>query len=233
MPGSPTNAVSSCSACNGVTTRRHAAALWRLPLTLLILLPPLTWAQSSPGRFEITPYAGYRFGGTFQDEASDAEAGLSDHASAGLILNLRESANTQWELIFARQSTEADVAQFDFPFPTIDVDVETLQLGGTYLGDGQRARPYLAATIGGTRFSPTLTDLDGDTFWSFSIGGGLQVSPSTRFGLRLEARLWGTLTEADTDLFCASGPQGALCAIAIDGEMLWQFETYAGLVFRF
>ena len=30
------------------------------------------------------------------------------------------------------------------------------------------ARPYLAATIGGTHISPASTTYDSDTFWSFS-----------------------------------------------------------------
>ena len=232
MSGSLTNAVSSCSACSGFTSKLRTGRACLLAAVLSVVAGP-SWAQSTPGRFEITPYAGYRFGGTFEDEAESAEAELADNVSAGLILNLRESANTQWELIYSRQSTDADVSDFDFTAPSIDVDIETLQLGGTYLGGGEQARPYLAATLGGTRISPTLSDVNGDTFWSFSIGGGLQVSPDSRFGLRLEARLWGTLTDADSDLFCASGPQGGICAIAIDGKMLWQFETFAGLVFRF
>ena len=232
MSGLHTNAVSSCSACSGITSRGRTGRPILLAALFAVIAAP-AWAQSAPGKFEITPYAGYRFGGTFEDESGAAEAELDDHASAGLILNVRESANTQWELIFSRQSTEADVSEFELAAPTIDIDIESLQLGGTYLGDGEKARPFMTATIGGTRISPTLSDVDGDNFWSFSIGGGLQVSPSTRFGLRLEARLWGTLTEADSDLFCASGPQGGVCAIAIDGKMLWQFETFAGLVFRF
>lgn len=191
------------------------------------------FAQSSPGAFEITPYGAYRFGGSFEDETTGAEADIDDSGSAGLILNLRESANTQWEVVFSRQSTDADVSDFDLATPRIDVDIETLQIGGTYLGEGGLARPYLAATIGGTRIAPAIGGLDDDTFWSFSIGGGLQVFPTNRIGLRLEARLWGTLLDSDTDLFCASGAQGGICAIAIEGQMLWQLETFAGAVFRF
>jgi len=218
---------SSCSAWNGITSNRC------LLIAALLLAPALAPAQDSPGRFEITPYAGYRFGGTFEEADGDREAELSDHASAGLILNLREGPSTQWELLYAHQSTEADVRAFDFGTPAIDVDLDILQIGGTYLGDGERARPYMAATIGGTRISPTLSDVDGDTFWSFSIGAGLQVFPAERIGLRLEARAFGTLLDSDTDLFCESGPAGGLCAVAIEGQMLWQFETFAGMVIRF
>ena len=90
-----------------------------------------------------------------------------------------------------------------------------------------------AAPDNGTHIEPDDAALDSDTFWSFSIGGGLQVAPSSRFGLRLEARAWGTLVDSSTSLFCSSGPQGGLCAIRIDGRMLWQFEAFAGVVFRF
>jgi hypothetical protein len=75
--------------------------------------------------------------------------------------------------------------------------------------------------------------LNSETFWSFSIGAGLQIRPSDRLGIRLEARAWGTLIESDTTLFCLSGVQGASCGIRMDGRVLWQLETIAGIVVRF
>ena len=173
------------------------------------------------------------FGGTFADIDADLDAELDDGAHLGVILNLRESANTQWELIYSRQSTDVDASAFSPATPTLDVDLQYLQLGGTYLGEGERVRPYVAATIGGTRIAPSLGNLDSDTFWSGSIGAGLQAFPNQRIGLRLEARVWGTLLTSSTDLFCASGGQGGVCAISVDGDVLWQFSTFLGVVFRF
>ncbi len=226
----PFSAASSCSACSGRSTR--AAHGWLFGL-LLLAAPLISFAQTSPGNFEITPYGGFRFGGTFEDEDLDASAELDDDASFGLILNLRESGNTQWELIYARQSTAADVTDFTFSSASINLDLQSVQLGGTYMGDGELARPYLAATLGGTHISPDAAGLKSDTFWSFSVGTGLQVFPTHNLGLRLEARAWGTLLSSNSSLFCSSGPQGGLCAIAVSGDMLWQIETFAGLVFRF
>ncbi len=191
-------------------------------------------AQSqSPGRLEVTPFAAGSFGGTFKDIDADLDADLDDSASFGVILNLRESANTQWELIYSQQASELDTREFGAPAPEIDVDIQYLQIGGTYLGEGNRARPYVAATIGGTHISPTLGNLESDTFWSASIGAGLQVFPTERIGLRLEGRVWGTLLRSSTDLFCSSDSQGGLCAIAVDGDALWQFTALAGVVIRF
>lgn len=219
---------------SGITT-----SLSRLPgrgvaaAFLLLCLTGSAFAQSSPGNFEITPYGGYRFGGSFKDIDLDLSADVDDSAAYGLILNLRESGNTQWELIYSRQSTAVDTTEFTYPDPSLDVDFQNLQIGGTYMGEGQLARPYVAATLGGTYISPSAADLDSDTFWSFSIGGGLQVFPTKRIGLRLEARAWGTLLSSSSSLFCSSGPLGGACAIAVDGDALWQIETFAGVVFRF
>ncbi len=190
-------------------------------------------AQSSPGAFELTPYGGYRFGGTFEEMDTDVEVDLADDATFGLIFNVRESANTQWEIIYSRQSTEADTSSLSIPEQAVDIELHILQGGGTYQGEGEWARPYLAATVGGTLIDPGLPSFDSDVFWSFSVGAGFNIRPSERLGFRLEARVFGTLLSADSDLFCSSGAGGALCAIAVEGNMLWQVETFAGVVFRF
>jgi hypothetical protein len=201
---------------------------------LATLTPGQAAGQPQAGRFELTPYAGYRFGGTFDDDESTISVDLDDRSSTGLIFNVREAQNTQWEVIYSRQQTIADTTQVSGLGPRVDVDVEYLQGGGTYQGQLRNGvRPYLAATLGAARIAPRLAGLGDDSFWSFSIGTGLQIRPTARLGIRLEARAWGTLIDSDTRLFCGSGAQVAGCAIRIDGSVLWQVEAFAGLVFRF
>ena len=110
-----------------------------------------------------------------------------------------------------------------------------VQGGGTYQGDGELVRPYLAATIGVAHFDVATDGYDSETFFSFSIGGGLQFWPNNRLGVRLEGRAFGTLVRSDSDLFCVSDPGNgtAGCAISVSGEVLWQFQAMAGVVFRF
>jgi hypothetical protein len=62
---------------------------------------------------------------------------------------------------------------------------------------------------------------------------GVSLIPNSRLGIRLEARAYGTLMDANTDLFCQTGPDANICAIRIDGNLLSQFELFAGVVFRF
>ena len=52
-------------------------------------------------------------------------------------------------------------------------------------------------------------------------------------GVVLEARGHVTLTSSSTDLLCVSGPEGGGCAIQVTGDVLTQFETFAGVVIRF
>jgi len=205
----------------------------KLCLSGLLLVAASASAQDTDFNVEITPFGGYTFGGTFDVEESTDSYELEDSSSFGVIVNWRHTGVTKWEVLYSRQETEADIGAAAALEPSVDIDLQVFQLGGTYLGEGSRARPYVAATIGGTHISPDNPLLDSDTFFSGSIGGGLQVFPSQRVGLRLEARVYGTLLSSSTSLFCSSGAQGALCAITVSGDALWQFETFAGVVFRF
>ena len=49
----------------------------------------------------------------------------------------------------------------------------------------------------------------------------------------LEARGHVTFTNSSTNLLCVSGPDLNACAIEVTGDVLTQFETFAGVVIRF
>jgi opacity protein-like surface antigen len=200
---------------------------------LASLLAASASAQDKNFNVEFTPFAGFATGGDFEDMASSATLALGDSSSLGVILDIRESTNTQWEILYSLQATEADTTGLPVGGEPLDIDVHYIQGGGTFLFEGGAARPFLAATIGATHFEPGLRGVDSETFFSFSIGAGLQVRPNDKFGIRLEARGYGTLLDSNTDLFCQSDPSGAACAIRTDSNVLWQFQGFAGLVLRF
>jgi hypothetical protein len=95
------------------------------------------------------------------------------------------------------------------------------------------ARPYLAFTLGGTHVRTSSAESNSDTFFSGSIGVGMKFLPTSRVGIRVEARAYGTLVSSSTDLFCSTGPDQNICAIRLEGKMLSQFETFAGITVRF
>jgi hypothetical protein len=188
--------------------------------------------QREERRFQLTPFAGYRIGGTFEDENTGEKLELNDAGAYGLMLNWRESFNTEWEIMFSHQGTDIDIDGPSGP-TSIDIDVDYLQIGGTYLGRGARTRPYMVATLGAARLDPGAPGLPSDIFFAFTIGGGMKVLATERFGLRLEGRFYGTVIDSNSKIFCGSGSGGAGCLINTSADLLWQFEASAGLIFRF
>ena len=190
-------------------------------------------AQVEPLKFEITPYAAYRLGGSFEEKDGEGRVDLNDSNAAGFMFNIMANHNGQYELIYARQNTDADTRGFLANDTTVDIDVEYFQFGGTYLFDGDNTRPFIAMTFGMSRFDPGISDSDSESFFSASFGGGVQLNANKRLGVRLEARVFTTFVDEDTDIFCSSIGGAGACLIQIDGRLLSQWEARAGLVFRF
>ncbi len=202
-------------------------------LAIALLWSATATAQEKQYDFEITPYGAYRFGGEFEQTDGDRSIDVDDNGSFGIILNARHSPITQWEILYSRQETSTDTGGPGPGDTSLDLNIEYLHAGGTYLWDGDHVRPYLAATLGVTRMEVSNDGFDSDSFFSFALGLGWQLRPTERLGIRLEARGFGTLLNSDTDLFCRTGPDINICAVRVDGTVLWQLETFAGIVFRF
>ena len=190
-------------------------------------------AEEKPSRFELTPFAGYQFGGEFELEGSDTELELDEAQSFGLILNMDIDADRQYEFYYSRQETELDNKGLFLNEPVLDLDVEYLHVGGTVAFAGDSVRPYVVGTIGLSRFDPQASGLDSETFFSFSFGGGAKFFADKRVGLRLEGRFFATLIDSDSEIFCRSGADTNFCAVKVDGDLLLQWQGMAGLVFRF
>ena len=190
-------------------------------------------AEEKPSRFELTPFAGYQFGGEFELEGSDTELELDEAQSFGLILNMDIDADRQYEFYYSRQETELDNKGLFLNEPVLDLDVEYLHVGGTVAFAGDSVRPYVVGTIGLSRFDPQASGVDSETFFSFSFGGGAKFFADKRVGLRLEGRFFATLIDSDSEIFCRSGADTNFCAVKVDGDLLLQWQAMAGLVFRF
>jgi hypothetical protein len=198
-----------------------------------LLIPAPAIAQDNSTKFELTPFAAYRGGGEFEDKEGLVEFELQESNAWGLILNGSVESNTQWEVLYSSQSTSVVSTGSTQDESDLDIDVEYLHVGGTYLFDGDRVRPFIAATIGASRFGPQPSGFGSETFVSGSIGGGWKISLAKNLALRLEARGYASLVDDDNRLFCISSGEGGACLIVLEGSFFTQWETRAGLVFRF
>ncbi len=211
---------------------RVVASLLMISATSLLFSAPAV-AEGQQLRYEVTAYAGYRMGGSFDDERGDLQFELKDSNALGVTINGRVEEHTQWEFLLGRQSTSVDTQGLFVDDPVLDIDVDYFQLGGAYLFDGNNLRPFIALTLGATRFNPDPSGFDSETYFSASFGAGWQFNKMERLGARLEARAFTTFLDNDSNLFCQSDAGGAACLITVDSNTLTQWEVRAGLVFRF
>jgi hypothetical protein len=202
----------------------------------LCLWGAVATAQEKPLESEFTLFGGIRTGGEIEIEESDGVYAAEDASSFGLIWNTDHSRDTEWEIYFSRQDTEFELDDSLLVAPAVDLEMYTLQLGGTYLFDelgSSAVRSYIVMTLGGTHVKSDADGADSDTFLSGSIGLGLKFRKGERLGFRLEGRLHGVFLNDNSKLFCSTGPVENICAVQVEGDMLGQFEAFAGITFGF
>ena len=91
-------------------------------LLVAMLAAPTAYSQQDNFNFELTPFVGFATGGEFEDSTVMASLELDDSAAFGLILNIDESANTQWEILYSLQTTEADTTGLSISGAPLDID---------------------------------------------------------------------------------------------------------------
>jgi hypothetical protein len=182
---------------------------------------------------EITPFAGYRFGGSFElvdDGGRNIE--VKESAAFGASLGVSVSADGELEALYSRQDTRLASGGLFTSTPFFDLVVDTYQLGGNYLlrEEEDRVRPYIGVGLGVTRLIPEPNDLEHETRFAASFAAGVKAYFSRHFGLRLEVRGLFTILESDSRVFCDSFGG---CLVHTSGTELSQGEVRGGLIVRF
>ena len=109
------------------------------------------------------------------------------------------------------------------------------QFGGTYLfdDDSDGTAPFISLTAGLTRYEPGLDDTDAESYFSWSLGGGVQLRADRRIGVRLEARAVRLDHQRRKHAVLRVSPSVNGCALSVEGDILYQFEARVGIVARF
>lgn len=194
-------------------------------------------AGEGPGRFVVTPYAGWVFGG----KASTLDGDLRIRESADYGFNLdfpyQGSKTVRMRFSYSTYDTtvEERIALTGEVNELFDLRVDQYQLGGTKLiSDHGRLQTYGLGTFGLTHFAPhnsrTATRYSSETLFSMNFGVGMDVMLTKRLGLNLQGRLLLPFNYYGGSLFCGSGG----CNIGISGgSSLMQADVTAGMVVKF
>jgi hypothetical protein len=78
----------------------------RIVLPFLMLLIFISPPARADWGVEITPFAGFRFGGGFEDNTTGLDLDVDEGESFGLILDVRATHETEYELFYSVQKTE-------------------------------------------------------------------------------------------------------------------------------
>ena len=100
-------------------------------------------------------------------------------------------------------------------FPDFDLAIDYLQFGGGYQpGDGA-VRPFVAASVGLTRYGSNPGEVENMIGVSGSLGGGFSVPMGKRLAFRFEVLGYATIDDAAIAVSCGPG-----CVVRFSGGRL-------------
>jgi len=205
-------------------------------------------AQIPTSAFEITPLAGYLWGGGFQTPANGVfpagKISIQPSFAWGAEVGYTPSGSTWFELTYLHQSSDANFERTDgagCPVASCTASFSTNYIhAGARWEFGQRnIRPFIGGGLGVTIFDPGATAAGADLGSStdFSISGEVgfiymigKKAADQRFGLRGTFRGWWS--------FVPSGQYAAWCGYygcyaVEESATVAQGELTGGLVIRF
>ncbi len=199
--------------------------------SMTLALSMLALSLAGPAQaFEVAPFIGQSYGGSFVDANTGDRFEVADSNAYGLILDFDTEPDKQIEILLSRQNSYLSTNDPLFtPNPLFDLTIDYYQLGGLYMiPDYDRVRPFVSGAFGLTRMVPKRTDLSTENRLSLSIGTGAKIFFNKSLGLRFDLRGIYTALNSDTAIFCSGG-----CTIKVNSSGFFQTELSAALMMRF
>lgn len=176
---------------------------------LVLLLAGVCPAQVRRGTVEISPFAGYLFGGRFPRGTTalfDFPVDVKDHATYGARLGYNVTSKFEVEAQFSRTETAFVNPSRQQLFGSTstqrlgDLRIDYLLAYGIYNFGHRRVVPYITVGAGAARLDPDRVvcarDLcpepQRENRFTASIGGGLKTFVTPHFGFRFDGRYYAT-----------------------------------------
>ena len=210
-------------------------------VTLQALVALATPAQAQYvqiASFEVTPFVGVRFGGTFDMRAEQppaTQATWKDASSYGLSAGVRFD---DLSLVEFRWTQSTSTLRFDAPLGFVGAslgDVTLDQFHGDFtrewfIPEVKGLRTFLTGSVGATHVSAAN---DGFTRFSFGFGAGLKQVLGSRFAIRADAKWLPILIDPEVGAWACGTVGVGGCLVVLTGPAAQQFELSVGPVVRF
>jgi hypothetical protein len=202
---------------------------WLLVLVLIFLDPS---ASSAQGKLELTPFAGYQFGGKLRMYQGDLK--FKDNMNYGLVLDYEIATDSKLEFLWAQMNTTAEFRPYygwEEYRGSFDLDINYFQIGGVREINNGQVRPFGAFTLGATYFHPKDNIVSDSWQFSMTLGGGAKIWLSDRVGIRLQGRLLMPMYFTGVGIYAGIGTGGASGGLGVGaGATVLQGDLSAGLM---
>jgi opacity protein-like surface antigen len=181
--------------------------------------------------FELTPFIGYRWGGTiFADQTfvfnEDVDVASSANFGVNFGLPLGDTG-MKLELMANRQASQLETERglFEPNNDVADIDVTYLHAGLQLpFARSRNATPYAIVSAGLANLDPQLRGVSAENRFSASAGLGVKIPMSDALSVRLEGRGYYTALEEDS---------GCSVCDYFYNQDFYQGEVNFGLMFSF
>lgn len=208
-------------------TRLRTRILVSVLFLFALLTARVSFAQVRSGTVEISPFAGYLFGGRFQGDGTlaiyDSSVDVEDHATYGARLGWNVTSKVELEAQVSRTETALVNPGRRVILGTSrgrlgDLTIDYLLGYGTFNFGHGRAVPYVTLGMGAARLdadvcrgvaeigeNPPCANPDRDARFTASVGTGVKIFATPHIGFRLDGRYYGTLLHRDRGVSCDHG----------------------------
>jgi hypothetical protein len=211
---------------------------WGTLAALVLASPSQVEAQR---RVEITPFGGYRLGGSFKngnystvDDLLIDDLEISDGANFGVAVDVTlfdpYESFLQLEFLYDRQESNLALEnrQTGTKEDLIDTSVNYFHVGAVARKPGA-TQPFIAFTLGITRFI-TQQEFDNETRSSFGLALGMKRFFGEQVGLRAQSRLMSTYLGSSEAVFCDAA---GFCFEEFSSSIVNQIDFSGGVIVAF
>jgi opacity protein-like surface antigen len=204
-------------------------------VVMLMIAPSVAKAQ---GKVELSPFAGYMFGGSLNFYEGKLKA--ENNLNYGVAMDIKLANDTQIELMWTQMGTTAQFepyyGYYELATNPYDMNIGYIQIGGVREMNLDQIRPFGVFTLGTTYFIPkNVTYTDGETVnidpaWKFSmtLGGGAKIWLTDVVGIRLQGNLMLPMFWSSTGFAVGTGGSGFYVG---GGTSMVQGSFTGGLIF--
>ena len=203
-------------------------------LFLLVLLVGAPRARAQH-EFEVTPFGGFKFGGTIQLPSSSTNTNylpIENSADYGGDFDYSIWPNFQGEFMFVHQPTDIDehfITGGQSFLTSASINNYEFNFAYDLKSPEAKMKPFISAGLGFTNWRPTsILPVNSNTF-SYNIGGGVKYFFTDHVGLRAEVRWIPSRTTSEPALEC--GYYG--CGTVLVSSHAQQGMVNGGIIFRF